>query len=400
MSDLFESRKLQVYDDYNDLLKKKNRRKGSGNGIFDRYKYPVLTADHIPPHWIYDLNPKTNPLFLTRLGINSVFNPGAIEFNNKILLVARVEGYDRKSFFAIAESENGIDNFRFRAYPMDIPPMEDAIEVNYADMRLTHHADGWIYGTFDSEIKDRSRPNDLSGIKVKCAIIRTKDFISWERLPNLQMPDNTPCDCVLHPELINGHYAFYIQSQVKAPTMDAARGVRMALLKNIENPIVESIQTINRRYFFSINESGTGPGAPPIRTDMGWLHLAYGLIYTDAGVRSLLYSFVTDINDPLKVISEPGGYLIAPEGKERMGNEGNKIFSNGWVKRRDGTLLIYYSSSDTRIHVAATSIDVIMDYHRNTPADGRDTRTSTAMRMELIKRNMEFIKKGKLKPES
>lgn len=392
MSDFFESRKLQVFDDYHTLLKKRNKKKGIGNGIFSRYRSPVLTADHIPPEWIYDLNPETNPYFMTRMGINSVFNPASIEHNGKIYLIARIEGYDRKSFFGIAESDSGVDNFRFRDLPMEIPPMENAVEVNYADMRLTQHADGWIYASFDTEIKDETRPKDLSAIKIKCAIMRTKDLVNWERLPNLQMPDNTPCDCILHPELIDGHYAFYIQSSVKPLTMDTAPGVRLAILRSIENPVVEQIRPINRRRFFTINESGTGPGAPPIKTDHGWVHLAYGFRYTDSGLRSILYTFMTDLNDPLKVIYEPGGYLLAPEGKERMGDEGNKVFSNGWVAREDGRLLIYYSSSDTRVHVASTTVDKILDYMMNTPPDGRDTRTTTQQRMDMIKKNMSLVK--------
>ncbi len=392
MSDFFESRKLQVFDDYYNLLRKRNKRKGIGNGIFSRYKNPVLTSDHIPPQWIYDLDPETNPFFMARMGINSVFNPAAIEYEGKVILVARVEGYDKKSFFAIAESENGIDNFVFRDMPMDIPPMEDAVEVNYADMRLTRHEDGWIYASFDTEIKDESRPKDLSAIKVKCAIMRTKDFIHWERLPNLQMPDNTPCDCILHPELVDGYYAFYIQSSVKPLTMDTSPGIRLAKVKRIENPVVEYIRPINRRRFFTINESGTGPGAPPIKTPHGWIHLAYGTRYTDAGLRSVLYTFLTDLNDPLKIIYEPGGYLLAPEGKERTGDEGNKVFSNGWVARENGSLLIYYSSSDTRVHVASTTLEKLMDYLINTPPDGRDTRTSTTQRIELIQKNMSLMK--------
>jgi 4-O-beta-D-mannosyl-D-glucose phosphorylase len=392
MSEFFKSRKLQVFDDYNSLLKKRNKKKGSGNGIFSRYRNPVLTADHIPPQWIYDLNPETNPYFMTRMGVNSVFNPAAIELDGKIFLVARVEGYDRKSFFAIAESESGVDNFRFHDFPLEIPPMENAVEVNYADMRLTRHEDGWIYGSFDTEIKDEGRPNDLSAIKIKCAIMRTKDLKHWERLPNLQMPDNTPCDCILHPELINGQYAFYIQSSVKSLTMDTAQGVRLAILRSIENPVVEEIRPINRRRFFSVNESGTGPGAPPFKTPHGWIHLAYGTRYTDAGVRSVLYTFMTDLKNPLKVIYEPGGYLLAPEGKERMGDEGNKVFSNGWVIREDGSILIYYSSSDTRVHVASTNIDKMLDYLMNTPPDGRDTRTTTSQRMEMIRKNMQYLK--------
>jgi 4-O-beta-D-mannosyl-D-glucose phosphorylase len=270
--------------------------------------------------------------------------------------------------------------------------MENAVEVNYADMRLTRHEDGWIYGSFDTEIKDEGRPNDLSAMKVKCAIMRTKDLIHWERLPNLQMPDNNPCDCILHPELINGQYAFYIQSSVKSLTMDTAQGVRLAILRSIENPVVEDIRPINRRRFFSVNESGTGPGAPPIKTPHGWVHLAYGTRYTDAGVRSVLYTFMTDLKDPLKVIHEPGGYLLAPEGKERMGDEGNKVFSNGWVIREDGSILIYYSSSDTRVHVATTNIDKMLDYLMNTPPDGRDTRTTTSQRMDMIRKNKDFLK--------
>jgi 4-O-beta-D-mannosyl-D-glucose phosphorylase len=392
MSEFFKSRKLQVFDDYNTLLKKRNKKKGSGNGIFSRYRNPVLTADHIPPQWIYDLNPETNPYFMTRMGVNSVFNPAAVEFEGEIYLVARVEGYDRKSFFAVAKSESGVDNFRFFDFPLEVPPMENAVEVNYADMRLTRHEDGWIYGSFDTEIKDEGRPNDLSAMKVKCAIMRTKDLIHWERLPNLQMPDNNPCDCILHPELINGQYAFYIQSSVKSLTMDTAQGVRLAILRSIENPVVEDIRPINRRRFFSVNESGTGPGAPPIKTPHGWVHLAYGTRYTDAGVRSVLYTFMTDLKDPLKVIHEPGGYLLAPEGKERMGDEGNKVFSNGWVIREDGSILIYYSSSDTRVHVATTNIDKMLDYLMNTPPDGRDTRTTTSQRMDMIRKNKDFLK--------
>lgn len=392
MSDFFESRKLQVYDDYSNLLKKRNKKLGIGNGIISRYKNPVLTTEHVPPHWIYDLNPTTNPFFLERLGINAVFNPGAIEFEGKILLVARLEGKDHKSFFAIAESENGIDNFQFRELPMEIPPMENAIEVNYADMRLTKHEDGWIYGTFDTEIKDASRPNDLSAIQVKCAIIRTKDFKTWERLANLQMPDNTPCDCVLHPELINGKYAFYIQSQVKSLTMDTAPGVRLAMVNSIENAVVESIRTINRRYFFSINESGTGPGAPPLKTASGWLHLAYGLMRSALGTRCMLYTFMTALNNPYKVLYYPGGYLMAPEGQERIGNIVNKLFSNGWLVREDGTLLIYYSSSDSQIHVAASTLEKIMNYVQNTPADSRDTRNALAQRLALIEGNTGFKK--------
>ncbi|MEL7117867.1 MAG: glycosidase [Bacteroidota bacterium] len=391
MSDFFESRKLQVYDDYKNLLKRRNKKSAVGNGIFNRYRYPVLTTKHVPPHWVYDLNPETNPFFMMRMGVNAVFNTGAIVRDGKVVLVTRVEGYDQKSFFAIATSENGIDYFRFDDFPLAIPPLKGIEEFNYADMRLTTHQDGWIYGTFDAEVKDISRPNDLAATLVKCAIIRTKDFKTWERLPNLQMPDNTPCDCILHPELVNGQYAFYIQSQVRSITRDSAPGIRLAFVRSIENPVVEDIKPINRRKFFTVNQSGTGPGAPPIKTDKGWIHLAYGLKKNDDANQAVLYTFMTDLNNPLKVIYEPGGFLIAPEGDELKGGEENQVLSNGWIAREDGSVYIYYSSSNTDVHVALTSIDQLLDFCMNTPPDGRDTQTIIQQRIDMIKNNEQFL---------
>ena len=361
------------------------------NGVVDRYKYPILTAAHTPLHWRYDLNPVTNPYLMERMGINAVFNAGAIEMEGKILLVCRVEGVDRKSFFAVAESTTGVDNFRFWDRPIVMPETEDP-DVNVYDMRLTQHEDGWIYGIFCTERKDpNAPPGDTSRAVAQAGIARTRDLKVWERLDDLVTPSPQQRNVVLHPEFVQGRYAFYTRPQDDFILAGRGGGIAFGLADDIEHAVIEEETIIDPRVYHTIKELKNGAGAPPIKTPEGWLHIAHGVRGCAAGLRYVLYAFLCDLEEPDKVLYRPGGYLMAPYGEERVGDVSNVLFCNGAVARDDGTLFIYYASSDTRMHVATTSVDRMLDYVKNTPPDGGRSAACVAQRLELIDRNLAFL---------
>lgn len=375
---------------YEELVTRKNRISDEYNGIYDRWVNPVLTKDHAPIHWKYDLNPKTNPNFMERLGINAVFNAGAIELNDKFYVVARVEGYDRKSFFAVAESNNGVDNFRFWDYPILLPDTEKD-ETNVYDMRLTKHEDGYIYGVFCSESKDKENSN-LSAAVAQAGIVRTKDLKTWERLPNLKTQSAQQRNVVLHPEYVEGKYAFYTRPQDGFIDTGSGGGIGFALCEDINNPVTGEELILSKRKYHTITEEKNGAGAVPIKTEKGWIHIAHGVRNTAAGLRYVNYIFATDLDDPTKVIAEPSGYLIAPYGEERVGDVSNVAFINGAIVRENGDVYIYYASSDTRLHVATTTLEKLIDYTFNTPEDPLRSVDCVKQRIELIEKNMEYLK--------
>ena len=362
------------------------------NGIYDRYVNPVLTREHIPLTWLYDLNPETNPYFMKRLGINAVMNSGAIELNGKYYLVARIEGDDRKSFFGVAESDNGIDGFRFWDYPILLPDTCKE-ETNVYDMRLTKHEDGYIYGVFCSESKDTT-VNDLSAAVAAAGIVRTKDLKTWERLPNL-VTLNSPQqrNVVLHPEFVNGKYAFYTRPMDDFIETGSGGGIGFGLCDDITHAVIDEEKMTSLRKYHTITEAKNGAGAVPIKTEKGWIHIAHGVRNTAAGLRYVIYAFATDLNDPSKVIAEPSGLLIGPRGGERVGDVSNVVFTNGAIANEKGEVFIYYASSDTRMHVATTTVDKLIDYVFNTPKDPGRSVECVAQRCELIKKNLEFLSK-------
>ena len=364
----------------------------SYNGIYDRYVYPVLTAAHAPIIWKYDMNPETNPYFMERLGINAVLNSGAIYLNGKYYLVARVEGNDRKSFFAVAESDSPVDGFRFWDFPVQLPDTEPE-ETNVYDMRLTQHEDGWIYGVFCSESKDKTS-NDLSAATAQAGIVRTKDLKTWERLPNLKSKSPQQRNVVLHPELVDGKYAFYTRPQDDFIETGSGGGVCFGLCEDITNPVICTDEVvISPRQYHTITEVKNGAGAVPIKTPKGWIHIAHGVRNTAAGLRYVIYVFATDLKDPSKLIASPSGLFIAPHGSERVGDVSNVAFTNGAIVRKNGDVYIYYASSDTRLHVAATTIDKLMDYTFNTPSDPLRSVDCVKQRCELIRKNLEYLNK-------
>ncbi len=363
------------------------------NGIYQRYTHPVLTAGHTPLFWRYDLDPARNPFLMERLGINAAFNAGAIELDGKILVMARVEGWDRKSFFAVAESPNGIDRFRFWNYPVTMPETEDP-DINVYDMRLVKHEDGWIYGIFCTERKDPDAPpGDLSSAVAQAGIARTRDLKSWERLPDLKSRSPQQRNVVLHPEFIDGCYAFYTRPQDDFISAGSGGGIGWALCKDITDPVIGEEHIIDERLYHTIKESKNGLGPAPIKTPYGWLQLAHGVRGCAAGLRYVLYLFMTDLQQPDKVLHAPGGYFIAPQAEERIGDVSNVVFSNGWVARENGEVLIYYASSDTRLHVAVSSVERLVDYVRHTPPDPLRSAACVAQRNELISRNLAFLRK-------
>jgi 4-O-beta-D-mannosyl-D-glucose phosphorylase len=358
------------------------------NGMFTRYVHPVITAAHTPLFWRYDLNPETNPYLMERQGINAAFNPGAIEFDGKICLAVRVEGYDRKSFFAIAESSNGVDNFRFWEYPIAMPETEDP-DINVYDMRLVQHADGWIYGIFCTERKDPDAPpGDLSSAVAQAGIARTKDLRTWERLPDLRTRSPQQRNVVLHPEFVDGRYAFYTRPQDDFIQAGSGGGIGWGLSNRINPAVVDEEIIVDRRAYHTVKEVKNGEGPAPIKTEAGWLHLAHGVRNTAAGLRYVLYLYLTDLRRPWEVTHQPGGYFLAPMNEERTGDVSNVAFSNGWVACSDGRVFIYYASSDTRCHVVTTTIGRLLDYTLNTPEDGLRSAASVAARSELIRRNL------------
>lgn len=389
----FEQRIAAMANRQEELLSRKNEQAEPFNGLYYRYKNPVLTAAHIPYAWKYDLNPQTNPFLMERFGVNAVLNAGAIKWRDKYILVARVEGTDRKSFFAIAESPSGVDNFRFWDYPLVVPETEEP-DTNIYDIRLVAHEDGWIYGLFCTERRDPSAAEgDQSAAIAQCGIIRSRDLHSWERLPDLKTPSPQQRNVVLHPEFVQGQYAFYTRPQDGFVEAGNGGGIGFGLAPDITHAVINEEVVIDRKIYHTVYEAKNGLGPAPLKTEKGWLHLAHGVRYTAAGLRYVLYLFLTDINDLTRVTHKPAGYFIAPEGDERVGDVSNVVFSNGWIADPDGTVYIYYASSDTRMHVATSSIDRLLDYVLHHPEDGLRSATSVQTLTELIDRNKAFMEK-------
>lgn len=390
----FSQRLQQLQDEHEAYLKRKNEVEADYNGIFHRYKNPVLTWKHTPLFWRYDLNHETNPYLMERLEINTVFNAGAIEWEGKILLAPRIESNDVKSFFGIAESSNGIDNFRFWDYPVVMPETENP-DMNVYDIRLVRHEDGWLYGIFCTERKDKSKARDSSAAIAQCGLARTKDLIKWERLPDIKSQSPQQRNCVLHPEFVNGQYAFYTRPMDGFIETGGGGGIGWGLCKDILNPVIEEEIIIEPKKYHTVKEVKNGQGPAPLKTEVGWLHLAHGVRRTAAGLRYVLYLFLCDLEEPWRVIRRPGRHFIAPRGIERLGDVSNVIFSNGWVARENGEVFIYYASSDTRMHVATTTMDRLVDYILNTPEDAGRSFACVQQRIELINRNKRLSKDGK-----
>lgn len=386
-----EKVKIQT-EKYESLIAMKNEKSDFYNGIFDRYKNPVLTRNHVPLFWKYDMNPATNPFFMERLGVNAVMNSGALYIDGKFYLVARVEGADRKSFFAVAESTSGVDGFKFWDYPVQLPDT-CAEETNVYDMRLTQHEDGWIYGIFCSESKD-TKSKDLSAAVACAGIVRTKDFKKWERLPNLKtLRSPQQRNVVLLPEFVNGKYAFYTRPMDDFIDTGSGGGVGFGLCDNITNAVIDEEKISSRRKYHTITEVKNGAGAVPIKTERGWIHIAHGVRNTAAGLRYVLYCFATDLKDPSKVIAEPSGLFLGPLGEERLGDVSNVVFTNGAAVTPSGNVYIYYASSDTRLHVATTTLEKLTDYVFNTPSDPGRSADCVKQRCDFIAKNLEFINK-------
>lgn len=392
--DKYRGKVNKMFAKHNELLTRKNKKNKKTNGIYQRYENPVLTADHAPLIWRYDFDPVDNPNLLERIGVNGTFNAGAIRWNGKYLLMVRVEGNDRKSFFAIAESPNGIDNFRFWDYPVSLPDVGNP-ETNVYDMRLTAHEDGWIYGLFCAERKDPdAAPGDLSAATASCGIVRTQDFIEWERLPDLKSKVQQR-NVVLHPEFVKDKYALYTRPQDGFIDAGSGGGIGWALIKDITHAVVGREKIINFRQYHTIKEVKNGEGPSPIKTDKGWLHLAHGVRGCAAGLRYVLYLYMTDLKNPSKLIAEPAGYFMAPQEEERVGDVSNVLFSNGWIADETGKVFIYYASSDTRMHVATSTIEKLVDYCLRTPADGGRSKTSVDAIIRLVEKNKTVFNKLK-----
>jgi 4-O-beta-D-mannosyl-D-glucose phosphorylase len=376
---------------HNELIGKKNEPSEQSNGVYTRYKNPVVTAAHAPITWRYDLNAATNPFGMERIGINAAFNAGAMKFNGKYILAVRVEGTDRKSFFAIAESPNGVDNFKFWDKPCVIPQLEDK-DTNVYDMRLTQHEDGWIYGIFCTERKDPNAPKgDTSMAVANAGIVRTKDLVNFERLPDLVSNTGQQRNVVLHPEFVNGKYALYTRPQDGFIDVGSGGGVGLGFVEDMTNPVVQEEKIICGKVYHTIYELKNGLGPEPIKTSKGWLHLAHGVRNTAAGLRYTLYMFMTDLNEIDKVIHHPAGYFMAPEGEERVGDVSNVLFANGWIADEDGMVYIYYASSDTRMHVAVSSVDKLVDYVVNTPEDTFISSGSVNTIINLVDSNSKLL---------
>lgn len=391
MNTYFKNRLQSLKNAYEEVVKRENKIEDLGNGVYDRYKYPVLTAQHVPLEWKYDLNPDSNPHLMERFGINAVFNAGAIKLNNRYYLVARVEGLDRKSFFAVAESDNGTDNFRFWERPVTMPETDEP-DTNVYDMRVVQHEDGWIYGLFCTERRDpNAHEGDQSSAIAQCGIARTKDLVEWERLADLKTPSPQQRNVVLHPEFVQGKYAFYTRPQDSFIEAGKGGGIGFGLSSTIENAVVDQEIVIDKKVYHTVYEAKNGLGPAPIKTEKGWLHLAHGVRNTAAGLRYVLYMFMTDLNEITKVIHKPGGYFMAPEGDERIGDVSNVLFSNGWIADEDGNVFIYYASSDTQMHVATSTIDKLVDYVINTPEDRFRSAESVKTINEIIDNNNSYL---------
>ncbi|WP_313999419.1 glycosidase [uncultured Paenibacillus sp.] len=392
MSD-FMNRLKRLAADHKQLLNRPNPRVAGGNGQYDRHEHPVLTSGHAPLHWRYDLNPETNPFLMERLGVNAAFNAGAIELDGKYCLMARVEGVDRKSFFAVAESNSPTEGFRFRDYPVLLPETEDP-DVNVYDMRLVKHEDGYIYGLFCTERKDPDAPpSDTSSATAQGGIARTRDLKTWERLPDLQTPSPQQRNVVLHPEFVDGKYAFYTRPQDGFIDTGAGGGIGWGLSDSMNPAVIDKEIIVDEKKYHTVKEVKNGQGPAPIRTAHGWLHIAHGVRNTAAGLRYVLYAFMTDLKEPQRVVYAPGGHLIAPEGIERVGDVSNVVFCNGVIAKDNGDVFIYYASSDTRMHVASSTVEKLVNYCMHTPADALRSRACVEQRYELITRNLELMKK-------
>jgi 4-O-beta-D-mannosyl-D-glucose phosphorylase len=387
MASIFTPRLHLLQTTHHELLQRPNQSEALGNGVYTRYAHPVLTAAHAPLTWRYDLNPVTNPFLMERIGVNGVFNAGAIKWQGRYLVVARVEGADRKSFFAVAESPNGIDNFRFWDHPVTMPETDEP-DTNVYDMRLVAHEDGWVYGLFCSERRDPSASEaDQSAALAKCGIARTKDLVQWERLPDLTTTSAQQRNVVLHPELVQGQYAFYTRPQDGFIEAGSGGGIGFGLSPTIEQAQVLEEVIIDKKQYHTISELKNGLGPAPLKTELGWLHLAHGVRNTAAGLRYVLYVFMTALDDLTRVIHKPAGYFLAPEGDERVGDVSNVAFGNGWILDDDGRVFIYYASSDTRLHVATSTLAQLLDYVVNTPEDGLRSAASVQRINELIAKN-------------
>jgi len=374
---------------YEELVTRPNRALEHGNGLCERYENPVLTRGHAPIHWRYDLDERDNPFLLERLGVNSTFNPGAIEWNGEIRLIVRVEGVDRKSFFAVAESHNGIDNFRFHGKPVAIPAADDP-ETNVYDMRLTRHEDGWIYGLFCAERKDLTQPDDPSAARADCGIVRTKDMENWERLPDLiSKPQQR--NVVLHPEFVDGKYVLYTRPADSFISTGRQNGIGWALVDSMEHAVIAEEKIIDARAYHTVKEVKNGQGPTPIKTPAGWLHVAHGVRGHACGLRYVLYLFLTDLKDPSRVAYAPGGHFLSAHGGERRGDTTGNVFCNGAVKRQNGDILIYYGASDTRVNVVKSSVERLVDYCVNTPPDAGRSSECVRQRIALIEKNEALI---------
>lgn len=387
MSTIFDERKIQLEAQFKKLIEKNNSQEALGNGVYKKYINPVITAEHAPLAWRYDFDAVSNPYLMERFGINATFNAGAIKFEGKYVLAVRVEGNDRKSFFAIARSNSPTEGFEFDEYPILMPETENP-DTNVYDMRLIKHEDGWIYGIFCTERKDTRVPaHDTSTAVAQAGIARTKDLINWERLPDLKTKSDQQRNVVLHPEFVDEKYALYTRPQDGFINAGTGGGIGWGLCDSMEKAVIESEIIIEGRQYHTIKEVKNGQGPPPIKTNKGWLHLAHGVRNTAAGLRYVLYMFMTSLHKPLEIIATPGGHFIAPRGKERIGDVSNVAFSSGWIADSDGKVYIYYASSDTRMHVAETSIDQLLDYVANTPKDGLRSFTSVQTIHHIINKN-------------
>lgn len=385
---LFKTRLKYLSEEHQALVQRKNEPLSASNGIYQRWINPIITADHTPLFWRYDLCEQTNPLLQERLGVNAAFNSGALYWRGKYILVVRVEGDDRKSFFAVAESDSGVDGFRFWDYPIAMPETEEP-DTNVYDMRLTEHEDGYIYGLFCTERKDKDHPENLSAAVAQCGIARTKDLVHWERLPDLVTYSGQQRNVVLHPRFIDGKYGLYTRPQDGFISVGSGGGIGWGLTEDMTRAEIKEEVIVDGKQYHTVKEVKNGQGPAPIETPAGWLHLAHGVRNTAAGLRYVLYMFMTDLEKPWIVTHRPGGHFIAPQDGERVGDVSNVVFSNGWLVNEKNEVFIYYASSDTRMHVATSSIEQLMDYVTNTPEDGLRSAASVATRCELISRNLE-----------
>jgi 4-O-beta-D-mannosyl-D-glucose phosphorylase len=392
----FQERLNALQESHEALINRPNAPELLSNGIYTRWQKPVLTAAHTPLFWRYDLDPASNPFLMERQGINATFNAGAMLWQGKYLLAVRVEGWDRKSFFAIAESPNGVDNFRFWDYPLVMPETENP-DTNVYDMRLTAHADGWVYGLFCTERKDLSLPNDTVAAVAQCGIARTQDLVNWERLPDLITYSGQQRNVVLHPEFVDGKYALYTRPQDGFISVGSGGGIGWGLTDSMEAAEIKEETMVDYKVYHTIKEVKNGQGPPPIKTPKGWLHLAHGVRHTAAGLRYVLYLFLTDLEKPWLLTHLPAGYFLAPQGSERVGDVSNVVFCNGWIVNEAGEVYIYYASSDTRMHVATSTVDQLLDYVLHTPPDGLRSAASVETRMTLIRKNLALADREKSK---